>query len=411
MTSRRAHQRRALRRELLGGDRGGPACRAVLCERGVCHGNGEARHGDRGDEENAHRRKRLTAGLRFPGSVDLAIVETATQSLGPMSHEPVTPPEPLPRKKPDWLRVRLPGGERYESLKRTFRKLDLHTVCEEARCPNIGECWGEGTATIMILGETCTRGCRFCAVSTGDPGGVVDPREPENTGRALGELDLAYVVLTMVDRDDLLDGGAEHVARTVQRIKHYSPKLLVETLVGDFQGVRNDVATLVREGRPDVFAHNVEVVPALQRKMRDARCSWQRSIDVLCWAKEEGAEVTKSSLMVGCGETEADVLEAMQGLRDAGVDVLTIGQYLRPTPKHAEVVRYVEPREFDAFRDAGLAMGFRYVASGALVRSSYRAAEAFLRGILGGDASAAEQHGGQAFEDRYGKKTRLSVLP
>jgi lipoic acid synthetase len=340
----------------------------------------------------------------------VAVADLGPQSP-PMSQEPVTPPEPLPRKKPDWLRVRLPGGERYESLKRTFRKLDLHTVCEEARCPNIGECWGEGTATIMILGETCTRGCRFCAVSTGDPGGIVDPREPENTGRALGELDLAYVVLTMVDRDDLLDGGAEHVARTVQRIKHYSPKLLVETLVGDFQGVRSDVATVVREGKPDVFAHNVEVVPALQRKMRDARCSLQRSIDVLHWAKDEGAEVTKSSLMVGCGETEADVLEAMQGLRNAGVDVLTIGQYLRPTPKHAEVVRYVEPREFDAFRDAGLAMGFRYVASGALVRSSYRAAEAFLRGILGGDARAAEQHGGQAFEDRYGKKTRLSVLP
>jgi lipoic acid synthetase len=327
-------------------------------------------------------------------------------------HTPsATPPaEGLPRKKPDWLRVRLPGGERYEKLKATFRRLDLHTVCEEARCPNVGECWGEGTATIMILGDTCTRGCRFCAVTTGDPQGFVDPREPENTGRALAELDLAYVVLTMVDRDDLLDGGADHVARTVRRIKHYSPKLLVETLVGDFQGVRGDVATLVRDGRPDVFAHNVEVVPALQRKMRDARCSWQRSIDVLRWAKEDGAEVTKSSLMVGCGERPEDVREAMQSLRDAGVDVLTIGQYLRPTPKHAEVVRYVEPREFDAFREEGLAMGFRFVASGALVRSSYRAAEAFLRGILGGDASAAEAHGGDPFEDRYGKKTRLSVL-
>lgn len=313
-------------------------------------------------------------------------------------------------KKPDWLRVRLPGGERYTKLKETFRRLDLHTVCEEARCPNIGECWGEGTATIMILGETCTRGCRFCAVNTGDPQGIVDPREPENTGRALAELDLAYVVLTMVDRDDLLDGGADHVARTVQRIKHYAPKLLVETLVGDFQGVRGDVSTLVREGKMDVFAHNVEVVPALQRKMRDARCSWQRSIDVLRWAKEEGAAVTKSSLMVGCGETEADMHEAMTSLREAGVDVLTIGQYLRPTPKHAEVVRYVEPKEFDAYRDFGLALGFRYVASGALVRSSYRAAEAFLTGILGGAPGAAQAHGGMAFEDRYGKKPRLPVL-
>jgi lipoic acid synthetase len=305
------------------------------------------------------------------------------------------------RKKPDWLRVRMPGGERYRSLKETFRALDLHTVCEEARCPNIGECWGEGTATLMILGETCTRGCRFCAVNTGSPEGIVDPREPENVGRALGELDLAYVVLTMVDRDDLLDGGAAHVARTVQRIEHYSPELLVETLVGDFQGVRADVETVVRDGRPDVFAHNVEVVPDLQRKMRDARCSWERSIDVLRFARDAGANVTKSSLMVGCGETGEQVLAAMRSLRDdAGVDVLTIGQYLRPTAKHAEVVRYVEPAEFDAWREAGLAMGFRYVASGPLVRSSYRAAEAFLQGIL---------RGAGGFDDAFGRKTKRSL--
>jgi lipoic acid synthetase len=318
------------------------------------------------------------------------------------------PPRPR-EKKPDWLRVRLPGGERYEQLKQMVRRLDLHTVCEEARCPNAGECWGEGTLTIMILGGTCTRGCRFCAVDTGDPRGVTDPREPENTARALAELDLAYVVLTMVDRDDLADGGAAHVARTVERIKAYAPKLLVETLVGDFAGVRADVATVVTEGRPDVFAHNVEVVPSLQRKMRDARCSWQRSVDVLRWAKEDGAAVTKSSLMVGCGETEADVLEAMAGLREANVDVLTIGQYLRPSPKHAEVVRYVTPDEFETYRRAGMDMGFRFVASGPLVRSSYRAAEAFLTGILGGDPTNAQAHGGEAFADRYGKKHHLPI--
>ncbi len=306
------------------------------------------------------------------------------------------------RKKPDWLRVRLPGGERYQHLQETFRRLDLHTVCEEARCPNVGECWGEGTATLMILGETCTRGCRFCAVRSGNPAGVVDSREPENVGRALGQLDLAYVVLTMVDRDDLPDGGAGHVARTVQRIKEHSPDLLVETLVGDFQGVRRDVETVVVEGRPDVFAHNVEVVPELQRKMRDARCSFERSMDVLRWAKETGANVTKSSLMVGCGETTAQVLEAMRRLREEGdVDVLTIGQYLRPSKKHAEVARYVEPAEFDAWRDAGMEMGFRFVASGPLVRSSYRAAEAFLKGILKGTGG---------FEDAYGKKRRLMVV-
>ena len=309
----------------------------------------------------------------------------------------------LPEKKPDWLRVRMPGGEKYSELKETFRRLDLHTVCEEARCPNIGECWREGTATIMILGETCTRGCNFCAVNTGNPKGAYDPREPENTGRALSELDLAYVVLTMVDRDDLIDGGARHVAETVQRIKHYSPELLVETLVGDFAGSRNDVETVVTEGKPDVFAHNVEVVPSLQKKMRDARCSWKRSIDVLKWARGAGANVTKSSLMVGCGETEAEMMDAMKSLRDAGVDVLTVGQYLRPSPKHAEVKRYVEPAEFERYREEGLLMGFNYVASGPLVRSSYRAAEAFLRGILRGQPAA--------IADQYGKKQkRLKVV-
>ena len=314
------------------------------------------------------------------------------------------------QKKPDWLRVRLPGGERYQRLKETFRRLDLNTVCEEARCPNIGECWGEGTATIMILGQTCTRGCRGCAVTTGDPKGLVGPREPEQTGVALAELDLAYVVLTMVDRDDLLDGGAAHVALTVERIKHHSPKLLVETLVGDFAGQRADVETVVREGRPDVFAHNVEVVQSLQRSMRDARCSWERSVSVLRWAKDAGAAVTKSSLMIGCGETEDEAREAIALLRAADVDVLTIGQYLRPSPKHAEVARFVRPEEFDRLAEHGRSLGFKYVASGPLVRSSYRAAEAFLRGILGGEPAAARDHGGAAYTDRYGKKTRLPML-
>ena len=312
----------------------------------------------------------------------------------------------LPARKPDWLRVRLPSGdgqERFNGLKETMRRRDLHTVCEEARCPNIFECWAQGTATIMILGETCTRGCRFCSVNTGNPEGFVDPREPENTGRALAGLDLAYVVVTMVDRDDLLDGGAAHVAQTIRRIKHYAPELLVETLLGDFQGVRRDVETVVKDGAPDVFAHNVEVVPRLQRPIRDARCSWERSVDVLKWAKEAGAGVTKSSLMVGLGETEDEVLEAMRRLRDADVDVVTLGQYLRPTKKHADVQRYVTPEEFARYEEKGLEMGFSFVASGPLVRSSYRAAEAFLHGVLTGKSEAARA-------DRYGKKKRLSVV-
>ena len=304
----------------------------------------------------------------------------------------------LPARKPDWLRVRLPAGpeqDEFQSLGAKFRARGLHTVCEEARCPNIFECWGKGTATLMILGETCTRGCRFCSVNTGKPRGIVDPREPENTAVSLAEMGLAYVVLTMVDRDDLPDGGAAHVAETVRRIKHRSPDLRVETLVGDFLGRHDDIRTVVRDGQPDVFAHNVEVVPRLQRPIRDARCSWDRSVDVLRAAKKMDSPITKSSLMVGLGETHEEVLEAMQLLREADVDVLTIGQYLRPTERHAAVERYVEPEQFIEFEAAGLRMGFRFVASGPLVRSSYRAAEAFIE---------------DALMDRYGKKKKLSVV-
>lgn len=315
----------------------------------------------------------------------------------------------LPARKPDWLRVRLPAGPQhaeFQGLKSRFRDRGLHTVCEEARCPNIFECWGQGTATVMILGETCTRGCRFCSVNTGKPGGIVDPDEPDNTALSLAEMGLAYVVLTMVDRDDLTDGGAAHVAKTVRRIKHHSPELRVETLVGDFGGHRDDIRTVVQEGRPDVFAHNVEVVPRLQRPIRDARCSWNRSINTLAAAKEIGSSVTKSSLMVGLGEGRDEVLEAMQLLRDADVDVLTIGQYLQPTKRHAPVERYVEPAEFADYEQAGLEMGFRFVASGPLVRSSYRAAEAFLTEVLGEEANAGEA----PMMDRYGKKRSLAVL-
>jgi lipoic acid synthetase len=285
-------------------------------------------------------------------------------------------------RKPEWLKVRAPGGERYTHIKETLRKYDLYTVCEEARCPNVGECWGEGTATIMILGDVCTRGCRFCAVTTGNPRGAYDPREPEHVGRTIAAMKLDYVVLTMVDRDDLLDGGARHVADTVRAIKRRNQEILVETLVGDFNGVLRDAATVVTAGKPDVFAHNVETVGRLQRTVRDARCSMERSLSILAHAKKVAPEVyTKSSIMVGLGETLDEVRETMRALRDVDVDVLTLGQYLRPTPKHHEVVRYVHPEEFDQLRDDGMTMGFRYVASGPLVRSSYRAAEAFLRGL------------------------------
>ena len=315
----------------------------------------------------------------------------------------------LPARKPDWLRVRLPAGaqqDEFRGLKSRFASRGLNTVCEEARCPNIFECWGQGTATVMILGDTCTRGCRFCAVKTGKPDGVIDSNEPENTALSLAEMGLAYVVLTMVDRDDLGDGGAPHVAQTVRRIQHHRPQLRLETLVGDFRGNHQDIRTIVQHGRPDVFAHNVEVVPRLQRSIRDARCSWDRSIGALVAAKKLGASITKSSLMVGLGEQGDEVLEAMRLLRDANVDVLTIGQYLRPTKRHARVERYVEPAEFEDYERAGLEMGFRFVASGPLVRSSYRAAEVFLTGALAEEANA------RALPpmDRYGKKKKLAVL-
>ena len=287
-----------------------------------------------------------------------------------------------PPAKPPWLRVRAPGGERYAELKATFRSLDLHTVCEEARCPNVGECWSEGTATVMLLGDTCTRACRFCAVKTGHPRGAVDVREPEHVARALSRMPLQYVVMTMVDRDDLLDGGAEHMAKTVRRIKELRSDMLVETLVGDFGGHRSAVEVTVDAG-PDVWAHNIEVVGRLQRTIRDVRCSYEQSLAVLRWAKGRSpAMITKSSIMVGVGETDEEVLETMRDLRDAGVDVLTLGQYLRPTMKHAPVDRFVDPERFDAFARQGRLMGFAFVASGPLVRSSYKAAEVFVRSKL-----------------------------
>jgi lipoyl synthase len=299
----------------------------------------------------------------------------------------------LPRfaPKPPWLKVRAPGGGAYTQLKKTFRELDLHTVCEEARCPNVGECWTEGTATVMLLGDVCTRGCRFCAVTSGDPRGAVDVREPEHVARAIARLGLQYVVLTMVDRDDLLDGGASHVARTVTRLRELRPDILIETLLGDFGGHLDYVDTTV-DARPDVWAHNIEVVARLQRTIRDARCSYETSLRVLSRVKErDPSRITKSSIMVGIGERDEEVIETLADLRRAGVDLVTLGQYLRPTPKHAAVDRYVTPETFAYYADEARKLGFSYVASAPLVRSSYKAAEVFVRSILRpGDPEAAD---------------------
>lgn len=294
--------------------------------------------------------------------------------------------------KPPWLKVRAPGGESYTTLKSTFRALDLHTVCEEARCPNVGECWSEGTATVMLLGDVCTRGCRFCAVTSGDPRGAVDVREPEHVARAIAGMGLQYVVLTMVDRDDLLDGGASHVARTVTRLRELRPDILIETLLGDFGGHFDYVDTTV-DAKPDVWAHNIEVVARLQRTIRDVRCSYERSLQVLRRVKErDPSRITKSSIMVGIGERDEEVIETLKDLRSAGVDLVTLGQYLRPTPKHAAVDRFVTPETFDAYAKEARAMGFAFVASGPLVRSSYKAAEVFVHSVLRpGDPEAAKK--------------------
>lgn len=312
----------------------------------------------------------------------------AVLAVAPLAAAPAegAPAEKRAREpKPPWLKVRAPGGENYTKLKQTLRKLDLYTVCEEARCPNVGECWSAGTATVMLLGHTCTRGCRFCAVTTGNPKGAVDPREPAHVARSIADTDLKYLVLTMVNRDDLLDGGAAHVAETVRLLKRHRPGLLVETLVGDFQGRRWDIQTVVDEGRPDVFAHNIEVVRRLTPRIRDAKCGYDLTLTTLRIAKELAPErMTKSSIMVGLGETFAEVEETMRDLRSVGVDVLTVGQYLRPTPKHAPLERYVEPAEFKHYEEIGAAMGFSYVASGPLVRSSYHAAEAFIAAKING---------------------------
>ncbi|MCZ6689903.1 MAG: lipoyl synthase [Planctomycetota bacterium] len=297
------------------------------------------------------------------------------------------------RRKPEWLKVRAPGGDAYRRIKRLLRERSLHTVCEEARCPNMGECWGGGTATIMLMGDVCTRGCRFCAVKTGNPRGRLDRDEPRKVSEVISTLGLKYLVLTSVDRDDLPDGGAAHFAETVRRLKSQDPGLLVEVLIPDFAGDRAALGAVLGAG-PDVLAHNLETVRRLTPSVRDRRAGYDPSLDLLRSAKEIRPGIhTKSSIMLGLGETDVETLEAMADLRSAGVDILTLGQYLQPTPRHSEVVEFIRPERFDALAVEGRAMGFLYVASGPLVRSSYRAGEFFLEGILQGRPERAGEKG------------------
>lgn len=275
--------------------------------------------------------------------------------------------------KPEWLKVTIPTGEVFSQVRSIVKEHRLHTVCEEAMCPNMGECWSRGTATFMLMGHICTRACRFCAVDTGNPMGRLDLEEPGSVAESVRLMRLKYVVLTSVDRDDLPDGGAYHFAKTVQAIKRVNPETRVEALTPDFGGNMHCV-DLVLDSSVDVYAQNLETVRRLTHPVRDIRAGYDRTLAVLAHAKQARPEViTKTSVMLGLGETRAEISETMRDVRAAGVDVMTFGQYLRPTHHHLPVERYVPPAEFDEIRDEGLSLGFLEVVAGPLVRSSYKA--------------------------------------
>ncbi len=299
--------------------------------------------------------------------------------------EPAAPGNPVGglTGKPRWLKALPASGENYAFVRETVHTHRLATVCEEAKCPNIGECWNAGTATIMLMGAVCTRACRFCAVDTGNPRGWLDADEPRHVAESVALMRLKYVVLTSVNRDDLADGGARHYADCIRAIKQRCPDTAVEALTPDFQGVQRDVEVVVDSGL-EVFAQNVETVRRLTHPVRDPRAGYQQTLDVLAHAKAHRPGVlTKSSLMLGLGETSDEVLECMDDLRAARVDILTLGQYLRPTPHHLPVARFVPPEEFAVLREAGLARGFRECVAGPMVRSSYRAEQALQRNNVG----------------------------
>ncbi len=303
-------------------------------------------------------------------------------------------------KKPEWLKVRAPGGESYAQIKAKMRELKLATVCEEARCPNLGECWSGGTATIMLLGDVCTRGCRFCAVTSGKPGGVVDEAEPVKVGGLVAQSGLEYVVLTSVNRDDLVDGGSSHFAQTIVEIRKRAPQILTEALVPDFQGELSAIEKLALSGL-DVFAHNVETVRSLTPKVRDRRASYVQTMKVLWAAKKIGEKFynenkreqkmyTKTSIQLGHGETDAEVLETLKDLRKNLVDIVTFGQYLQPTKKHLPVQAFITPEKFKYWEDVSNEMGFAFAASGPLVRSSYKAGEFFITNMIKGDRNGTK---------------------
>jgi len=288
-----------------------------------------------------------------------------------MSTEILTPTKEKPTiGKPKWLRVKLPTGQKYTQLRGLVEKYDLNTICASASCPNMGECWGEGTATFMILGNVCTRSCGFCGVKTGRPESV-DWEEPEKVARSIQIMGIKHAVITSVDRDDLQDMGSIIWEETVGAIRRLNPNTTLETLIPDFQGIERHIDRIVR-ANPEVVSHNMETVKRLTRAVR-IQAKYEKSLGVLAYLKKAGINRTKSGIMLGLGETEAEVLETMQDLRNVNVDVVTIGQYLQPSKKHLPVTEFITPEQFKKYEEAGLAMGFRHVESGALVRSSYKA--------------------------------------
>lgn len=284
--------------------------------------------------------------------------------------------------KPAWLKTPIPTGETYFNIKRDLRGRKLFTVCEEAKCPNIGQCWNTNTATFMVLGEVCTRGCRFCNVKTGNPAGWLDPEEPRQVAESSALMKLKYVVITMVDRDDLPDGGASHVAQVIREVRQLNPGIVIELLAGDFKGSSEAIETILAE-RPEVYAHNIETVERLSPRVRDARASYRQSIAALGLVRELAnyRVITKSAIMLGLGEDEAEVRKSMGDLREVGVEFLNIGQYMRPTNKHLAIKRFAHPDEFSRLKDYAESIGFVSVASAPLVRSSYKAHEYYASGL------------------------------
>jgi lipoic acid synthetase len=286
-----------------------------------------------------------------------------------MSEEITTADNNVRIKKPNWLRVKLPIGENYKKVRALVDEHKLHTICESGSCPNMGECWGEGTATFMILGNICTRSCGFCAVQTGRPD-AVDEFEPGKVAHSIKTMQIKHAVITSVDRDDLKDGGAGIWVQTVKAVRHQSPGTTMETLIPDFAGKWENLQQII-DVAPEIVSHNLETVRRLTKQVR-IQAKYDRSLEVLFRLKKGGMR-TKSGVMLGLGETDEEVIETMEDLRAVGVDILTLGQYLQPTPKHLPIVEFVTPERFDKYRELGLKMGFRFVESGPLVRSSYHA--------------------------------------